>query len=265
MNDQTIDDRTKIDAAAADMLDQVGMHCVGYFCPNPPSSKSLDDCPRFGNSELQNSLPWGYLDQLQPVSRLQAAWHDIHPYVENTYTYVDEQRSRRIGEWRATNLANLILYHTEIDCDALVKLFKKDLRRKERHKREAKQYGESFSSDKFHQDFSMPYFDSTRAYQRFLDHSFQDLYFIHCRTDVPRSREGRGYQWNFFVAGDLMHTRELSSFLLEHPCAIKQVASYLTEHKLRPEWLDEVFGRQETLIHFDTRRKPRKSIRKIQW
>jgi hypothetical protein len=101
---------------------------------------------------------------------------------------------------------------------------------------------------------------SAQEYEEKVRQRFCEPFFIHSRKfGFTGSKDGHA---EFYIIGEKEHTSNFMGLLLEEPASIKSLLSELTgveEGPLRG------YSVRNNLVVFDTTRKPKKQIKRINW
>lgn len=226
------------------ILQDVRENCVGYRY-----GAINDRLYSFGSEKNKTLFPWAYLNSVQPISRPQALLHRIHSYCENRINISSDGHRKKIDAWKTGNLRNIIIYHAPLDLDQLVKQYQEGADWEKRHSEGRSEW--------------RPEFNTAKEYFNAMQQAYADPFLLHHKGFVPPREHNRGYYSIFLIAGDRQYTEQLSELILNHPELIPKIISRLTGEERK--YVDETFRTQDNLLLFDTTRKPKKQVKKINW
>lgn len=221
-----------------------------YFCPAFFSYIVYDNHVSFGPQEMQDLLD-GCIERVQPISRIQGFLNGLHPHNENRiWGVLSNKQTRKLRRWHSNNLKNLVIYHSPFDLNQCVEGYKHAVKMRE-----------------LGIPIKMPNFKTEKEYLRALNQTFEEPFLIHYKDYLSICKEPdrlAGHYVEFFVAGEKKYTKDLSNLLLDQPELIEKIIVDLTG--IQESQVNGLFKKyKDALIHFDTARKPKKTIKKINW
>lgn len=217
-------------------------NCVGYFY-----GWSADTLISFGSNEDKKIIPWKIILGVQPINRLESIIHKMPYYWEIDKNTVGPRLSQKIEKRNQQNYDKTVVYHTPLDCKRM--------------------YLEWKWFDDFDKKFASrisysPDFSSPEEYSKALKERFEEPYFIHHRNRCTKIRPREITE--LYIVGEKQHTSKLIEQLIEEPDIKEMIKEIFDEKSARiVKTLDLAYNTQDTLILYDTTRKPRKQEIKI--